>query len=57
MGPKLANCCKPERMGTKEYSQMLERIQTLEDVPAKEAQNWRVEGQKKKSQERSIRGS
>ena len=39
MGPKLMNCCRPERMGTKEYGKMLKRIQTLEDgrVPAKEA--------------------
>ena len=42
MGPKLMNCCTPERMGTKEYGKMLKRIQTLEDgrVPAKEAKNF-----------------
>ena len=50
------NCCKPERRGTKEYGDMLKRIQTLEDggVPAKEANNWRIEGQKKKSRERQM---
>ena len=31
MGPKLVNCCRPEQMGTKEYGNMLKRIQTLED--------------------------
>ena len=50
MGPKLMNCCKPEQMGTKEYCKMLKRIQTLEDgrIPAKEAKNWRIEGQKRR---------
>ena len=50
MGPKLINCCRPERRGTKEYGKMLKRIQTFEDgrVPAKEAKNWRIEGQKKR---------
>ena len=39
MGPKLINCCKRERMGTKEHGKILNRIQTLEDggVPAMEA--------------------
>ena len=31
MGPKLMNCCNPEQMGTKEYGNMLKRIQVLED--------------------------
>ena len=33
--------------GTKEYGKMLKNIQVLEDgrVPAKEAQNWKIEGQ------------
>ena len=31
MGPKLVNCCRLEQMGTKEYGNMLKRIQTLED--------------------------
>ena len=50
MGPKLMNCWKPEQMGTKEYGQMMKRIQTLENgrVPAKKAKNWRIEGQKKR---------
>ena len=50
MEPKLMNCCKPERMGTKEFGTMLKRTQTLEGgrVPAKEASNWRIEGQKRK---------
>ena len=44
------NCCKLERMGTKEYGKILKRIQTLEDgrAPAKEANNWRIEEQQKR---------
>ena len=44
--PKLMNCCRPEQIGTKEFGKMLKRIQTLEEgsVPAKETQNWRIEG-------------
>ena len=47
MGPKLMNCCKPEQVGTKEYGNMLKRVQVLEDgrVLAKEARSWRIEGQ------------
>ena len=39
MAPKLMNCCQTEQMGTKEYGNMLKRIQVLEDgrVSAKEA--------------------
>ena len=39
MGPKLMNCCRAERIGTKQNGKMLKRIQALEDgrVPAKEA--------------------
>ena len=50
MGPKLMNCCKPERMGTKECCKMLKRIQTPEDgrVLAKEAENWRIDGEQKR---------
>ena len=50
MGPKLVICCRPEQMGTKEFAKMLRRIQTLEEgrVPVKEAQNWRIEGEKKR---------
>ena len=50
MGPKLTNCCRPEQMDTKEFGKMVKRIQILEEgrVPAKEAKNWRIEGQKKR---------
>ena len=50
MGPKLVNCCRPEQMGTKEFSKMIKRIQTLEKgrVPAKEAKNWIIEGEKER---------
>ena len=43
------NCCKPEQEGTKEHGKMLKRIPILEDcrVPAKEARNWKIEGQKR----------
>ena len=43
-------CCRLEKMGTKEFSKMMKRTQTLEDggVPAKEAKNCRIEGQKKR---------
>ena len=49
MGPKLVNCCGPEHMGTKEFDKIMKRIQTLEEgrAPAKEAKNWRIEGEKK----------
>ena len=48
MGPKLVNCCRREQMDTKEFGKMIKRIQTLEEgrVPAKEAKNWRIEGEK-----------
>ena len=42
-GPKLMNCCKPEPMGTQEYGKMKNG-----GVPAKEANHWRIEGQKKR---------
>ena len=50
MEPKLMNCCKPQPMGTQGYGKMLKIIQVLEDgrVPAKEARNWRIEGQKRR---------
>ena len=50
MGPKLVNCCMSEPMGTKEFGNMVKRIQTLEEgrVPAKEAKNWRIERDKKR---------
>ena len=50
MGPKVMNCCRPEQMDTKEYGKMLKRLQVLEDgrVPAKEARDWKIEGQKRR---------
>ena len=44
------NCCKPEQVGTTEYGQMVKRIQILEDgrVPANEAMNWKIGGQKRR---------
>ena len=50
MGPKLMNSCKPEPMGAQEYGKMLKIIQVLEDgrVPAKEARNCRIDGQKRR---------
>ena len=44
------NCCKPEQVGTKEYGKMLKRIQVLEGgrIPAREARNWKSEGQKRR---------
>ena len=41
LGPKLMNCCKPEKVGTREYGKMLKRIKVLE-----EARVWKIEGQK-----------
>ena len=51
MGPKLMNCCRPEQMDTKEFGKMMKRVQILEEgrIPATEATNWRVEGEKKRS--------
>ena len=48
------NCCKPEQMGTKEYSKMMKIIQALEDgrVPAKDARSWRIEGKEKNYEKR-----
>ena len=50
MGPKLRNCCKLGQVGTKGHGKMINRIQILEDgrVPAKEAGNWKIEGQKRR---------
>ena len=50
MRPKLMDCCKPEQVGTKEYGK-IKRIQIFEDgwVSAKEAKNWKIEGQKRRS--------
>ena len=50
MGPKLMNCCRPGQVDTKEFWKMVKRIQILEEgrVPAKEAKNWRIDGEKKR---------
>ena len=55
MGPKFKNCCKWEHVGTKEYGKMFKRFHVLENgrVPAKDARDWKIEGQKI---EESIRG-
>ena len=52
MGPKLVNCCRPEQMGTKEFGKMIEEGR----VPAKEAENWRIEGKKKTITRKEYRG-
>ena len=45
-----ANKLLREPMGTKKFGKMVRIIQTLEEgrVPAKEAKNWRIEGEKKR---------
>ena len=50
MGPKLTNCCRLEQMDTKEFGKMMKRIRILQEgrVRAKEAKNWRIEGEKKR---------
>ena len=57
MGPKLMNCCMPELVGTKDFGKMVKRIQTLEEgiVPAKEAKNWRIEGEKRRTTRKEYR--
>ena len=48
MVQKLMICCKLVQVGTKEHGKMLKRIQILEGgrVPAKEAKNCRIEGER-----------
>ena len=55
-GMEAENSCRPERMGTKAKGKMLKIIQTFEDgrVPAKEENNWRIEGQKEKNHEKGV---
>ena len=50
MGPKLMTCGKPEPKGTQGHGKMLKIIPILEDgrIPAKEANNWRIEGQNRR---------
>ena len=45
---KLINCCMPEPMGTTDFGKMVKITLTLEEgrVPAKEAKDWRIEGEK-----------
>ena len=45
------NCCKPKQVGTKEHGKRLKRIEIHEDVrvPDKEAKNWKLEGQKRRT--------
>ena len=47
---KLVNCSKPDQVSTKEHGNMLKRIQILEDdrVLAKEANNWKIDGQRRR---------
>ena len=58
MGPKLLNCCKPERMDTKECGNMLKRIQILEDGESQPRRQkiGGSKGQRKESRKRSMRG-
>ena len=41
MGPKLTDCSRLEQMDTKEFGNLMKRIQILEEgrVPAKELEN------------------
>ena len=55
-GTMLMNCCKPEQVATKEHGKLVKRIQILEDgsVPAKEARNWKIEGQNRRITRKRI---
>ena len=57
MGPKLMNYCKLEKIGAKECGKMLKRIQVLEDgrVPARDAKNWKIEGEKRRITRKDYR--
>ena len=46
MGLKLMNCCRLEQMDTKEFGQMVKRILEEGRVPAKDSNNWKIEGEK-----------
>ena len=50
MGPKLMDCCKPERNGGTRIWNFEIRILVLEEekVPAKNARGWKVEGLKRR---------
>ena len=45
-----------ELLQTRTLGKMLKRIQALEEgrVPAKEATNWRIDGEKKKNYEKGV---
>ena len=47
----------PEQVGTQEHDKMLQRIRILEDgrIPAKEASNWKIEGQKRRITRKEYR--
>ena len=48
MGPKLMNCCKPEKMETKESGKMLKQFAILEEgILAKNASGRTIEVQKR----------
>ena len=49
MGPKLTNCCRPEKLDTKVFGKMLNIIQIPEEgrVPTKKAKNWIIDGEEK----------
>ena len=50
MVQKVFGICEAKNgTNTKEFGKMMKRIQTLEEgrVPAKEAKNWRIEGERK----------
>ena len=59
LGPKFMNRCKPEKMDTKEGENMLRRILPLEEetFPSKNAEGWKIEGQKEGSPGRNVKGS
>ena len=56
MGPQLMNCCKPEKLGTKEDGKMSKRILTFVEgrVAAKDARGWKIEGPKRKGYWKAI---
>ena len=56
MGPKLLNCCRPEKMGTQEFGKMLERIETLEEgrVPATDAKHGDLREREEKNYKKGV---
>ena len=47
----------PQPLATKDFGKLVKRIQILEEgrVPAKEAHNWRIEGEKKRTTRKEYR--